>query len=52
MSQLEEAVFAEALEKQDLQERAPPPEDPRLYVVRARAFAALGDDERACGACD
>jgi serine/threonine-protein kinase len=30
----------------------PPPDDPRLDLVRARALAALGDVERAVAACD
>jgi serine/threonine-protein kinase len=31
---------------------SPPPEDPRLHVVRARALAALGEVDRAVAACD
>jgi serine/threonine protein kinase/Flp pilus assembly protein TadD len=31
---------------------APPAEDPRLHVVRARALAALGDHDGAAAACD
>lgn len=31
---------------------SPPPDDPKLYVVRARALAALGDNEGAGAACD
>src|SRR5262249_1633907 len=38
-------------EAENLSNGFPPPEDPRLYVVRARAFVALHDVDRADAAC-